>query len=257
MKNLFFGFGLSIAIIALSACSASQTGSGGDLTGKVWSLTELAGSSLVAGSGISAQFSSDGKVNGSAGCNRYSGSYTVSGNKITFPAPLASTMIMCEQAIMDQETAYLNALGQAKTYTVKSDQLTLFDSAGLNLGVYNAQSQDLSGSSWDVISYNNGKQAVTSVMLGTSLTASFGADATVSGNSGCNAYSGSYKLSGNQVTIGPLAATKKFCGDPAGVMDQEMQFLAAMQTAAIYQVEGNMLEMRTQDDALAVQLNKK
>ena len=257
MKNLIFGFGLSLAIIALSACAASQPGSGGDLTGKVWSLTELAGKSLVTGSGISAQFSSDGKVSGSAGCNRYSGSYTVSGNTITFPAPIASTMMMCDTAVMDQETAYLNALGQAKTYSVKNDQLTLLDSAGSALGVYVAQSQELSGSSWEVISYNNGKQAVTSVMLGTSLTASFGTDGNVSGNSGCNSYSGSYTLSTNQVTIGPLAATKKFCGEPAGVMDQESQYLAALQSAASYQVEGNLLELRTKDGALAVQFNKK
>jgi heat shock protein HslJ len=257
MKNIIFGFGLSIAIIALSACAAAQPGSGGDLIGKVWSLSELAGKSLVTGSGITAQFSSDGKVSGSAGCNRYSGSYTVSGNTITFPAPLASTMMMCDTAVMDQETAYLNALSQAQTYSVKTDQLTFFDSAGSTLGVYNAQSQELSGSSWEVISYNNGKQAVTSVMIGTSLTASFGTDGKVSGNSGCNSYSGTYKLNANEVAIGPLASTKKFCGDPSGVMDQESQYLAALQSAASYQVEGNVLELRTQDGALAVQFNKR
>ncbi len=257
MKKLFFGFGISIAIIALSACSAAQQGSGGDLTGSVWSLTELAGKPLVSGSGITAQFSSDGMVSGSAGCNRYSGSYTVSGNSISFPSALASTMMMCDSPVMDQETAYFNALSNAKTYSVKNDQLTLYGSNGSALGVYKAQSQDLSGSAWDVISYNNGKQAVSSVMIGTSLTASFGTDGNISGSGGCNSYSGSYKLSANQITIGPLASTKKFCGEPAGVMDQETQFLSALQTAATYQVEVNVLELRTQDGALAVQFNKK
>ncbi len=257
MKKLFLGFGLSIAIIALSACSASQQGSGGDLTGSVWSLTELAGKPLVSGSGITAQFSSDGKVSGSTGCNRYSGSYTASGNSIAFPSPLATTMMMCDAPVMEQETAYLNALSQAKTYSVKSDQLTLFDDSGSILGVYQAQSQDLSGSSWEVIAYNNGKQAVTSVIIGTTVDATFGTDGTLSGSSGCNSYSGSYKLSGSQITVGPLASTKKFCGEPAGVMDQESQYLTALQTAATYQVEGNVLELRTQDGALAVQFNKK
>jgi heat shock protein HslJ len=66
-----------------------------------------------------------------------------------------------------------------------------------------------------------------------------------------------YKLTGSQITIGPLASTKKYCGDPAGVMDQETQYLAALQTAATYQVEGTTLELRTTDGALAVQFSKK
>ena len=38
------------------------------------------------------------------------------------------------------------------------------------------------------------------------------ADATVSGNAGCNDYTGSYTVDGEKLTIGPLAATKKACG---------------------------------------------
>ena len=35
-------------------------------------------------------------------------------------------------------------------------------------------------------------------------------------------------------------------------MDQEAAYLAALQSAATYQVEGSMLEMRTKDGALAI-----
>ncbi len=256
MKKIYLSLGLSAALIFLSACASSQPGSGGDLTGQVWVLSELGGKSLEASTGISALFTSGGKVSGSSGCNRYSGSYTVSGTSITF-SQLASTMMMCDSPVMAQETAYLKALGEAKTFTVKGNQLSLFDSGGSTLAVYNAQSQDLAGTSWDVLSYNNGKQAITSVMIGTSLTADFDSDGTLSGNSGCNSYSGAYNLNGSQITIGPLAATKKFCGDPAGLMDQESQYLAALQTAATYQVEGTTLSLRTQSGALVVQLTKK
>jgi heat shock protein HslJ len=256
MKKIIFSIGLSAAFIFLSACTASQPGSGGDLTGQVWALSELGRKSVMSGTNISALFTSGGKVSGSAGCNQYTGSYTASGSSITF-STIASTMMMCDTPVMVQETAYLNALKDAKTYSVKSNQLSLFDASGSTLAVYNAQSQDLQGTNWEVISYNNGKQAVTSVLLGTTLTASFGADGTLSGEGGCNAFNGSYKLNGNQITIGPLASTKKYCVDPAGVMDQETQYLAALQTAATYQVQGTKLELRTQDGALAVQFNKK
>jgi heat shock protein HslJ len=257
MKMIFFSLGLSAALIFLSACTASQVGNGGDLTGQVWALSKLGGNSLVAGSSITAIFSAGGKVGGSSGCNQYSGSYTTSGNTITFPTPLASTMMMCAQPVMDQETAYLKSLGDAKTYTVKGSLLRFFDGSGAILTEYNAQSQDLKATNWEVISYNNGNQAVTSVMLGTTLSANFNADGTLSGDGGCNTYSGSYKVNGNNISIGPLASTKKYCADPAGVMDQETQYLAALQTAATYQVQGNMLELRTQDGALAVQFSKK
>ncbi len=258
MKTVL-ALGCCAILLALAACAppGAQQESGSDLTNKVWALTDLAGQPLVPGSGISAEFTSDGQVSGSAGCNRYAGKYTVSGNSITFSSPMASTMMMCEQAVMDQESAYLKALQEVKTFTVSGDQLRLLGVGNTALAVYAAQSADLAGSSWEVIGYNNGKQAVTSVLAGATLTASFGADGTLSGSAGCNNYNGPYKVDGRQISIGPLASTKKACADPAGVMDQEMQFLAALQSAATYRVEGNRLELRTADGALAANFVKK
>ncbi|PWB55222.1 MAG: hypothetical protein C3F13_04730 [Anaerolineales bacterium] len=253
MKRILVFLTICAGLIILVACTSSGSG----LTGKVWALNELNGARLVAGSGISAQFTSDGKVTGSAGCNQYSGTYTVSGSSIKFPSPLAMTMMMCEQSLMDQESAYLKSLGDANRFEVKGDQLTLIDANKTNLAVYKAQSQDLSGTSWESTGYNNGKQAVTGPLQGTTLTADFGKDGTLSGNSGCNTFSGGYKVNGNQITIGPLASTMMACSDPAGVMDQEAQYLAALQSAATYQIEGNVLQLRTKDDALAAMFNKK
>jgi heat shock protein HslJ len=44
-------------------------------------------------------------------------------------------------------------------------------------------------------------------------------DGTLSGNAGCNEYSGPYTVTGNQIKIGPLTSTMMACSDPAGVMD--------------------------------------
>lgn len=257
MKKIVRMIGICTGLIILVACAPSQDVGGGDLTGQVWSLSELLGKPPVAGTGISVHFTSDGKVSGSAGCNRYAGTYTVSGANITISTPLASTMMMCDPAVMAQETVYLITLGQAKTFTVKGDQLTLADEDGTALAVFNAQSQDLAGSDWQVTSYNNGKQAVVGVLAGTTLTASFGQDGTLSGNSGCNTYSGPYKVDPNQITIGPLASTMMMCSEPAGVMEQEAQYLAALKSAATYHVEGDVLELRAQDGALAASFSRK
>jgi heat shock protein HslJ len=257
MNKNWLVISLCVLSLVLAGCASSGSQSGGALTGKVWALTELMGKPPVTGTGISAQFTADGKVSGSAGCNRYNGTYTVSGSNITFSSPMATTMMMCEQAAMDQESAYLKALGEAKTFAVKGDQLTLSGGDGAKLAVYQAQSQGLAGTNWEATVYNNGKQAVVGVLEGTTLTASFGKDGTLSGNGGCNQYTGPYKLDGNQITIGPLASTMKACSDPAGVMEQEAQFTAALQSAATYQIEGNVLELRTKDDALAAIFNRK
>jgi heat shock protein HslJ len=255
VKKIILVLGLSALILAVTSCGASQSGSGG-LTGKVWALADLMGKPLVAGTNITAEFGSEGKVSGSSGCNQYNGTYTVSGKNITV-TPTASTLMACDQAVMDQENAYLDALGQAKTYAVTGDQLTLAGAAKSGLAVYQAQSQDLAGTSWQVIGYNNGKGAVVSVMAGTTLTAEFGADGNLSGNSGCNTYNGPFTVTPDQIKIGPLATTRMACAEPAGVMEQEALYLAALETAATYKIEGMRLQLRTADGALAADFSKK
>lgn len=258
MKKVMLVLGVCAGVLALAACGSagSQKGSGGDLTGKMWGLSALMGEPPMAGTMLTAEFTSNGKVSGSAGCNQYAGTYTVSGDTITIASPLASTMMACEQEVMDQESAYLKALGEAKTYAVSKDELTLTDADKTVVAAYQAQSQDLAGSSWVAIAYNNGKQAVTSVQAGTTITAEFGKDGALAGNAGCNDYNGTYTATGRQIAIGPLATTRKYC-DPASVMDQEAQYLAAMGTAATYKIEGTVLELRTQEGALAVQYSRK
>ena len=246
-----------VALLLLAACGTKGSGQAEDLTDKFWALTELGGEPPLAGTGISAQFTDDGRVAGSAGCNRYSGSYTVSGKNITFSSPMAATMMMCDQAVMDQESAYLRALGEAKTFAIQGDQLTLSGEDGAALAVFQVQSQELSGSSWEATLFNNGKQAAVGLLEGTTLTASFGEDGSISGSAGCNNFSGSYTIDGNKITIGPLVSTMMMCDSPAEIMDQEAQYLAALQSAATYQIEGNVLELRTADDAIAAFFNRK
>jgi heat shock protein HslJ len=255
MKNKLVLLTVLASLIILPACASA--GSGGVITGVVWVLDGLNGAAPVAGTTITAEFTADGKVAGSAGCNRYSGGYTVSGSGIQFSDALASTMMACEQAVMDQESAYFQALAAAKSFTVKDDQLTLKDAGGKVVASFKAQSQELSGSSWLANSYNNGKEAVVSLIDGSEITLDFAADGQLSGVSGCNNYTGGYTVDGDKIKIGPLASTQMFCDQPEGVMDQEAQYLAALESAATYHIEGGRLELRTSDGALAASFDRK
>ena len=116
---------------------------------------------------------------------------------------------------------------------------------------------EIAGTSWEATGYSDGSQAVVNVLPGTTLTASFGEDGTITGNSGCNDYSGPYKITGDQIGIGPLSSTKKACGDPAGVMEQEAQYLSALDNAQVFVVDGNNLELRLVDGTVAAKFTRK
>jgi heat shock protein HslJ len=224
------------------------------LVGPNWTLTELNGQPPVPGTSVYIQFDADGRVAGSDGCNSFTGPYTVSGSTIDFPEPRASTLRACLPEVGAQAAAFNAALDNAATYQIVGSGLRLIDAGGATLAVFMAQDQSLAGTAWEVTGFNNGRQAVVSVLAGTSITATFGEDGRVAGSAGCNQYNASYTVDGDKTTIGPAASTRRFCAEPAGVMEQEAQFLAALQTAATYTLRGDMLELRTADGALAVTL---
>jgi len=87
------------------------------LGGATWQLEDLAGRGVIDNSHTTLQFLADGKVAGSGGCNRYSGKVTLKGALITF-TPMASTMMACAPALMDQETRFFDALTKADTVSI-------------------------------------------------------------------------------------------------------------------------------------------
>ena len=68
------------------------------------------------------------RVSGSGGCNRFTGGYTLDGDRITF-TQLAPTRMFCAPA-MDQERAYFGALAPAGRWRLDGQRLELFGPAG-------------------------------------------------------------------------------------------------------------------------------
>ncbi len=58
----------------------------------------------------------------------------------------------------------------------------------------------------------------------------FGADGRLTGNASCNSLTASYTLAGDKLKIGPIATTRKACGDAS--MEQEDRVLTALERAA-------------------------
>ncbi len=238
--------------LVLAACASGGLPNGTNLplNGTSWLLVTLNGKPTLDVTQVTLNIEAD-RLNGSDGCNRFNGSFKGSDGKFSVGQNLASTMIACPEPIMKQAAEFTQALTQAAAYQNDGKQLTLLDGGGKALAVFDAQNKSLEGTSWIVTGYNNGKQAVVGVISGSEQTANFGPDGKLSGSAGCNNYNTSYKVATNTIQIGPAATTRKMCPEPAGVMEQEMQFLMALETAATYRIDGNFMELRTADDAMA------
>jgi heat shock protein HslJ len=103
---------------------------------------------------------------------------------------------------------------------------------------------------WILEAYGDASQP-RSVLAGTEVTAEFGTPAgVVRGSAGCNSYSGRYTEPGDRLTITQVVATKKFCTEPVGVMDQETQYLNLLQGAERYRVTDRTLEIFVKDGKL-------
>lgn len=85
--------------------------------------------SIPAGISASVAFGADGNVEGFGGCNNFSGSYTVDGDKITI-GPLMSTLAACDDATNQFEMQLLAALQNATTWSVTTGTLELRDDGG-------------------------------------------------------------------------------------------------------------------------------
>jgi heat shock protein HslJ len=218
------------------------------LTGVTWQMTMVnngqdAVVSALAGSEVTALFGEDGSLTGSAGCNRYTASYQLDGDSLTV-GPAASTMMMCPdpEGVMDQEAAYLKALETVASFELSGDRLTLRTASGAIAVEYSlAESIGISDTIWNMSLFYIGGDAVTNPLAGTSITALFAEDGKLSGSTGCNQYFSTYKLDGDQLTIGPLGSTKMACPEPPGVMEQEVAILALLENTSAYYINADTL----------------
>jgi heat shock protein HslJ len=106
-----------------------------------WVATSIAmGSGVVSSqttSAVTADFTGDGAISGSDGCNSYNGTYEVDGRTIAI-GDLASTKMACSSdELNDQSIAYGEALAAATTWNVEPNGiLTLYSADGHVLVTY-------------------------------------------------------------------------------------------------------------------------
>ena len=132
--------------LLLAGCSGTnpQSGSGGatdaspdvSLAGPTWQLLafgEAADAPAASGDAeITATFDAgEGRVAGSAGCNRYFGTYeTGDGGRLAFSQMGATRSKACASPVMEREQAYLDALEVVRGWERAGDRLVLLNAGG-------------------------------------------------------------------------------------------------------------------------------
>ncbi len=80
-------------------------------------------------------------------------------------------------------------------------------------------------------------------VLGTTINAVFLKDGNLNGNAGCNNYIGTYKITGNKITIGQVGSTLMFCSEPKGVMEQETLYTSMLTKVSTFSVTESSLSL--------------
>lgn len=241
----------AMQVVAKMVAPTTLAGSAWDVTG--YNNGKQAVVSLLNGTAITLNFGDDNRVNGNSGCNSYGGGFTSTDTTLQV-SQLITTLMACgePEGVMAQEQQYLAALQNSATYEISGDMLTIRDASGAMQVTATKRAPATLAGNWNVTSVNNGKQAVVTLSADTKITLNFGADGMVSGNAGCNNYNGSYQVDGATLQVGPLGSTRMFCETPQGVMDQEAQFLAALQNSATYDISNDILTIRDASGAMQV-----
>jgi heat shock protein HslJ len=244
------GLMIIIPLLIAAGCTDKQpVPSSLRLNGTRWALTDYVadGTSrqVLDGSAVTLEFSDDGRITGSAGCNHYFAGYGMKGTAITI-GQAGSTEMYCPAAgVMDQESVYLGLLDKVSSVTAGNDRLTFADAKGTTIlsftRIVPPAPEPLVGTNWTLDSFYTGT-AVSSVIAGTTITAVFGEDGSVAGSAGCNHYFASYNVTGTSVSIGSAGSTKMYCTSP-GVMQQESTYLASLSRAAAFTITGNRLSL--------------
>lgn len=96
----------------------------------------------------------------------------------------------------------------------------------------------LADRNWLLVAYGDALEPTIPADVDPSISIAFDAEG-VSGTGGCNSFTGTFSYDNDQINFSPLAATRRACPDP--VMEVEMLFFEALQSATSFTIEGDVL----------------
>lgn len=254
----FFKSAMSIVaviclVISIQSCKNKVTPIDKSQLEGYWVLKTIDGqdaSSLFANSVPGMQFNfADSTVNGTGGCNRFFGKFSLNQNN-EFSAPeLGSTMMSCEN--MAQEDKFMKILSPAILNLSVSEEgiLTLKDSQNKVLLEFVKGEEPQKGPNmsetlttenivgkWELTELE-GQPAIEVFKTKTPFIEFNSQDGKVNGNAGCNNFNGTYTIADSKITFGPLVTTFMSCPE----LESETKLLGFFQTTLEGAIEDGLL----------------
>jgi heat shock protein HslJ len=160
------------------------------LKGTEWLLTSVFGADLLEGSPITLNLGGE-RFDGYAGCNNYGGRYENADEGRLLTSEIFLTAMDCpsRQDVMQQEKAYIEALGTSLTYRLSDGRLEIANTSGEEILRFEGKEQfdtdasDLLGTVWRLVSIDG-----DSLAEGASFTLAFYREYIVGGHAGCRNY---------------------------------------------------------------------
>ncbi len=234
--------GLLVACTSVVPATPTPT-----IKGTSWLVTSIQGTPVLAGAQPIIDFGGDLTVSGTTGCNRFTGGYTTSGSALAV-GQVAMTMMACTgPGVMEQETAFTQALAAASSFRGDTEQIEVLDKSGQVLLVLTpappVPETPLLGTTWK-LSGIMANEAVSSPVAGYDVTLVL-TDGALAGKA-CNTFRGQATITGTTIKVGPLMSTKMACANEAATA-QETAVLMILEAATTLTQEGATLTLTAAD----------
>ena len=180
--------------------------------------------SIPKGTNITINFSKD-RINGYSAVNIYFGNYKIQ-NNILILSNVGTTEMAGSQELMDIERKFFDILQSSPKISYDKETLTLSNNKG-EIWTFKALSLEkkLHNTDWRLINMA-GKNMKLQMKNEEQITLSF-TENEINGNAGINNYSGSYKISNDNISIQGIGATEM--AGPDNLMKIEGEYLALLE----------------------------
>jgi heat shock protein HslJ len=123
--------------------------------------------------------------------------------------------------------------------------------AGLILAACATQPGTPVTGTWNIVSYGLASNP-TPALPDLDRSVIFDGDGKISGNVGCNSFSGTYAVDGTKITFQPMVSTMLAC-TPDLIMKQEQATLRILSGSADFKIEGRYLTITNNSETLVME----
>jgi len=256
-----FLFLISIIAIMMTGCNSTKTntakyeGTVSELFLQQWDLVSLDGKAAT-GARIPHINFTDGDsrtISGFAGCNRLTGTVTLSNEHLIKLSPLAVTRMACAEPNM--ENAFLAAMGKVDRWSIHEKKLFLYQGTNVvaEFGAATASNANALNGSWELNYITGPRIAFDGLYPEKKPFLQFNvADLEFSGNSSCNSIGGKFTSNGDSLRFGNSRSTLMAC--PGNGEQTFMKMLAEVNRYGFENPETLILK---RDDLMLMRFTKK